>query len=102
MGDTLHLNGDDRRLTASVKAWTCDEIERLDVLCNGTVIESRELGGRNLEAAYEIGRVLDESPDCAIDNALRSTKKFVYVRIREKSGKMAWSSPVLVQGPGSR
>ena len=116
MGDTLHLNGDDRRLTASVKAWTCDEIERLDVLCNGIVIESRELGGRNLEAAYEIGhapgigrgldnaddRSVDGSPDKGVDSGALNTKHFVYVRIREKSGKMAWTSPVLIQGPGSR
>ncbi|MBN2551849.1 MAG: hypothetical protein JXB06_03720 [Spirochaetales bacterium] len=100
MGDTLRLEGKGSRLVARVRAWACEEIRRLDVVCNGTVIASREPGVEILEEDYEI-------PGSPVDAVRRSAghspfagqrvgKRFIYARITEQSGRMAWTTPVLV------
>jgi hypothetical protein len=100
MGDTLHLEEVGSSLIAHVRAWASEEIRRLDIICNGSVIESHEPGVMSLETHYEIR-------DSFLDSDRRSDehspfaghqprKRFIYVRITEKSGRMAWTSPVLI------
>ena len=84
MGSTINLGADERaggELFIQVVGES--ELERLDLIRSGKIVDAIELEGR-LDIALQI-TIEDLAPG-----------EYIYVRVQQRDGGAAWSSPIFV------
>jgi len=93
-GETLRLNDSIQPREIRVFVAAPGDIERVEIIRNGTVLHSQEVG--DWQAAVEL---TDEDPlrACLLESAAGERFTYYYVRVTCVSDAQAWSSPVWLQ-----
>lgn len=84
MGSEINWDIKQGTIPIAVRAITCNEIDRIEIIRNGKVVFSEK--GKGVFAQY----LLQDSPSGRKD-------LWYYAKIIQKDGQMAWSSPVWVK-----
>jgi len=88
LGDTLALST--KSISGRLLVRAVSEVECTEILCNGEVVYTTYPNETSVDLLINLEKIFE----C---KAWNGNKYFVYARIREASGKMAWTSPVLVR-----
>ncbi len=97
MGGTVSLSSHREPLTVALFVRACHEVKLLEVLCNGTIVYTSYPGAKNIDLSVEMPEISTCEPWTCPKRSRRDGKQyFVYVRIQETTGDMAWTTPVLI------
>ena len=75
-------------LKAHLRANACDAVERIEIVSEGKVVDAIDGQGTDMEATRSLGR-------------FEGTGRYYYVRLTQKNGHRAWTSPVWVLPAGT-
>lgn len=89
MGGTVSLSSDREALTVSLFVRACHEVKRLEMLCNGAIVYTSYPEKKNVDLSVEMRAISTCEP-------WNGKHYFVYARIKETTGDMAWTTPVLI------
>ncbi|MCK4831031.1 CehA/McbA family metallohydrolase, partial [bacterium] len=90
MGDTLSLSKKRENITGQLLVRAVSEVECVEIICNETVLFTSHPNEKSVDLSINLEKIHEYE-------VYNGNKYFVYARIREASGKMAWTSPVLVR-----
>jgi len=89
MGGTVSLSSDRKPITVSLFVRACHDVKLLEVFCNGTIVYTSYPEEKNVDLSVEMREISTCEP-------WNGKHYFVYARIKETTGDMAWTTPVLI------
>ena len=90
MGETFFLSAQRETITGHLLVRAVREVECTEIICNETVLFSCYPNEKSFDLSIDLKKIYEYK-------AQNGNSYFVYARIREVTGRMAWTSPVLVK-----